>query len=501
MKEDNIILKVENIDKTFGSVVALNDVSMEIKKSEIHSVIGENGAGKSTLMKIIAGVEKPDRGKIILEGKEIVFRSPYYAKMAGISIVFQELNVFNNLSVADNIFALKQPVNKLGIIKERELIKETEKLGRIFGIDVEPGTLVGSLSLAKKQMVEILRALSQQSKILVMDEPTSSLTSEEAKKLFDILNSLKKEGITIIYISHKIEEVLKISDKITVLRDGKYIETLKKQEASEQKLINMMVGHEFTSLYIKKKKDNSSAIPVLKIKDLAKEGIFKEVSFTLHKNEILGFFGLVGSGRSEIAQSIIATSISDSGEIFIDGRRKDIASPADAIKEGIGYAYEDRKEAGLFLEMSLKDNIIALQINKFTKVGFLKETECLEFAKKYIDELNITSWGPNQKAKTLSGGNQQKLLLAAWIALNPKVLIVDEPTRGIDVGAKTEIHSIIRKLASKGTGIMLISSELSEIIALSDRVVVVREGTVSAILRSDEIAEENIMGVASGVVR
>lgn len=501
MKEDNIILKVENMSKAFGSVVALNDVSMEIIKGEIHAIIGENGAGKSTLMKIIAGVEKPDRGKIILEGKEVVFRNPYYAKMAGVSIVFQELNVFNNLSVADNIFALRQPINKIGIIKERELIKETEKLTKVFSIDVKPDTLVGRLPLAKKQMVEILRALSQRSKILVMDEPTSSLTSAEAKKLFDILNSLKKEGITIIYISHKIEEVLEISDKITVLRDGKYIETLKKEEASEQKLINMMVGHEFINLYIKKKKDNSSLTPILEIKDLAKEGIFKKVSFTLHENEILGFFGLVGSGRSEIAQSIIGMKNFDSGEIFIDGIKKDIASPADSIKEGIGYVYEDRKEAGLFLEMSLKDNIIASQINKFTRVGFLKEAECLEFAKKYIDELNITSWSPYQKAKTLSGGNQQKLLLAAWIALNPKVLIVDEPTRGIDVGAKVEIHSIIRRLARKGTGIILISSELSEIITLSDRVVVVKEGKVLAILQSYEITEENIMSIAAGVVR
>ena len=494
----DVLLQLENLTKRFPGVTALDHVSMDVRRGEVHAVIGENGAGKSTLMRVLAGAEIPNEGRIIFEGREVRFRSPLDAQRAGVAIVYQELSVFPNLSVAENIFANRQPTLTDGLISRRLLHEKACKLMDIFALEFEADVLVRDLSMADRQMVEILRAVSLNPKLLILDEPTSSLTLSEAEHLFELIHRLRETGITVMYVSHQLDEVLRLGDRITVLRDGTYVGTVERAEANEEKLVQMMVGRA-VDLYKDYGFHAHKPEVTLRVKGLTREGVFSNVSFELYKGEILGFAGLVGSGRTDVAQALFGLQPITSGEIELLGKPYIPRDPRDAIARGLAYVPEDRKTVGLFLEMTLTDNIIAPQLQRFTRMGLLDDRTARKTTEQYIEQVGIVARGPKQRAMTLSGGNQQKLLLAMWLASKPQVLIVDEPTRGIDVGAKVEIHDMLRHLADEGMSIMLISSELPEILTMSDRIAVMREGKLEAIIPRQEASQELILAIASGV--
>ncbi len=461
-------------------------------------MIGENGAGKSTLMRILAGAEIRDEGRIILEGKEMRFRTPLDAQRCGVGIVYQELSVFLNLTVAENIYANRQPVGKAGVIRPGKLGEEARRLLQIFSLNLEPGQLVRDLAMADRQMIEILRAVSLSPKLLILDEPTSSLTLVEAEHLFELIERLRDQGISVLYVSHKLQEVLRLADRITVLRDGTFVGTVERADASESKLVHMMVGR---ALNLYKGFDRRETHPevVLKVEGLTVPGMFEGVSFNLHRGEILGFAGLVGSGRTDVAKALFGLHTIKAGRVELLGKPITPKSPRDAIAHKLAYMPEDRKTVGLFLKMMIVDNMIAPQLESVSRLGLLEDRKGMQLAERYIDEVRIVARSPRQKAMTLSGGNQQKLLLAMWLALDPRILIVDEPTRGIDVGAKLEIHELLRKLTGEGMSIILISSELPEVLTMSDRIAVMHEGRLRAIVPKETASEEQILAIASGL--
>lgn len=495
----DLLLKLEHVSKRFPGIQALHHVSMDVRPAEIHAVIGENGAGKSTLMRILAGAEIPDEGHIIFEGQELRFQTPLDAQRAGVGIVYQELSIFPNLSVAENIFANRQPTGRRnGIIDRGKLQAEARRLMQIFALDFEPEVLLRDLDMADRQMVEILRAVSLNPKLLILDEPTSSLTLREAERLFSLLERLRGEGISVLYVSHQLREVLRLGDRITVLRDGNYIGTLERAEATEAKLVRMMVGRA-VDLYKDYGARETTTEVVLKVSGLTRPGAFTNVSFELQRGEILSLAGLVGSGRTDVAKAIFGMRPATAGSMQLLGKPFAPRSPGDAIARGLVYMPEDRKTVGLFLEMMLSDNMVAPQLHRFSRLGLLDTSNATALTEEYIKTVGIVARGPRQVVMTLSGGNQQKTLLAMWLALEPLVLIVDEPTRGIDVGAKVEIQDMLRGLAGRGMSILLISSELPEILTMSDRIAVMREGELVAIVPGDSATEEGIMAIASGV--
>lgn len=497
---NDTLLKLEHVSKRFPGVQALHHVSLDVRRGEVHAVIGENGAGKSTLMRILAGAEIPDEGHIIFEGQEVRFRSPLDAQRAGVGIVYQELSVFPNLSVAENIFSNRQPARFGSFLDLNKLREEAVRLMQIFALDFSPDVYVRDLDMADRQMVEILRAVSLQPKLLVLDEPTSSLTLAEAERLFGLVERLREEGISVLYVSHQLREVLRLGDRISVLRDGTYVGTLTREEASEQQLVHMMVGRA-VDLYKDYGVHAQQPEVVLSVRGLAGAGAFEDITFDLHKGEILGFSGLVGSGRTDLAKTIFGMYPAEQGYMTLDGAPYAPKTPRQAIAAGCAYMPEDRKTVGLFLKMLIKDNIIAPQLYRFSHHGLVSDRGARALAEEYITKVGIVARGPQQVAMTLSGGNQQKLLLAMWLAPSPKVLIVDEPTRGIDVGAKVDIHDVLRHLADQGMSIMLISSELPEILTMSDRIAVMREGHLAGIVPAQSATEESIMALASGAAQ
>jgi ABC-type sugar transport system ATPase subunit len=491
------LVHVDAISKKFPGIQALDKVSFDIVAGEVHSVIGENGAGKSTLMRILAGAETADEGDIVFKGRPVRFHSPLDARRAGIGIVYQELSVFLNLDIAENIYANRQP-GVLGVVHKREMYSRTRALLDLFSMDLDPRTPVLSLSMADRQSVEILRAVSQEPKLLILDEPTSSLTQAEVDKLFGLIAQLQSRGIAILYVSHQLQEVLRLSNRITVLRDGKHIGTIDKTGSTETELVRMMVGRA-VDLYAGARDARSAGETALEIKDLSLGSVVRKVSLTLKKGEILGVAGLVGAGRSELARTIFGLTPPTSGEISVEGEPFSATSPRDAMARGIAYVPEDRKTAGLFLPMLIRENMMAPQLFSLSSHGLIDERAVDRLTTEYIQQVGIVTRGLRQRAMTLSGGNQQKLMLSLWLALQPRILIVDEPTRGIDVGAKVEIHNLLESLAQKGTAVMLISSELPEILRLSDRVAVMHEGSLAGILPRAEATQELIMGLAAGV--
>ena len=493
------LIRLENISKKFPGVQALNKVCLDIRRGETLSIIGENGAGKSTLMRILSGAEKPDSGQIFLDGEAVSFNFPLDAQKAGIAIVYQELSVFPNLSVAENIFANRQPEKTGKIVDRKKMEAQAVELMQIFNLYYEPGKLLEELDTADCQMIEILRAVSQNPKMLILDEPTSSLSLSESEKLFDLLERLHDQGMTILYVSHHLEEVLRLSDRISILRDGEYIGTVECKEADENKLVQMMVGRA-VSLYKEYKKTSKKGGIALKVDSLGVEDLFEDISFEAHEGEVLGFAGLVGSGRTELAQTIFGLRKHDSGNMELLKKSFSPASPSDAIHAGLAYMPEDRKCIGLFLPMTLTDNLIAPQLYEYTQMGLLNSSQAVATTESYIEQVGIVARSPKQKVGKLSGGNQQKMLLAMWLALKPDVLIVDEPTRGIDVGAKVEIHEILRGLAKEGMCIILISSELPEILTMSDRIAVMHEHKLMGILDKEDADQEKIMTLASGIM-
>lgn len=497
---DNVILEIKDMSKEFGAVKALKSMQLKVRPGRVHTILGENGAGKSTLMKILAGVYKPTSGTILLDGKPYAPTNPQDAAKAGLTIVFQELSLCNNMTVAENILATREP-SKAGFINDKALVRQAAALVAELKLPVSVTERVGDLSIAQRQLVEIAKGLSIEAKVVILDEPTSSLSDSEAEILFDIIGRLKAKGVAIIYISHRMEEIMRLSDDITVVRDGSYITTRDKTEATIAELIALMVGRDMNEIYPPRDAAAPAITgkPVLSVNGLSKDGEFENVSFDVRPGEILGFFGLIGSGRSEVMNTLFGMRQPTSGTISIEGSEVKLTSPVDAINRRIGFVTENRKEEGLVLSHSVESNISMVALKDFSSpLGFLKRRRERIAARAEVDRLAIKTDTLDTLAGSLSGGNQQKIVLAKWLLTNPRILILDEPTRGVDVGAKFEIYKIIRQLAAEGTAILLVSSELPEVIGMSDRAVVMSEGKVTAIADPDQLTPEKIMSFATG---
>ena len=497
-EHDNPVVEVRDIVKTFPGVRALDRVSFELRKGEVHALVGENGAGKSTLMHILGGVYQPDSGRIVINGKEVRFADPYDAARRGISVVFQELSLSPNLSIAENIFANRQPASFTGLIDWWELYAHADDVLRLFDWDADARTPVAQLSTAKRQVVEILKAISREPSVLILDEPTSSLTAVETEMLFKNIKRLRNEGLSIIYISHHLHEVFEIADRVTVLRDGKLIETCRTQDVTEDDLVRKMVGRELTDMY---------GVPAagtgkerFRIESGTVAGRFEDVGFSIGEGEIVGIAGLAGAGRTELGRAIFGCEPLQGGRLFLDGEQISIQSPEQGVAHRIAYLSEDRKDDGLFLDMTIRDNCAAPSLRGLTgRFGMMDEKAMTDFSEGSCDKFGIVTPSAWQKVGLLSGGNQQKVLLAMWIGIGPLLLIADEPTRGVDVGAKSEIYHMLRKLAADGVSILMISSDLPEILGMSDRILVMRNGTIAAEFPRDEATEEKIIACATGL--
>jgi len=489
-------LKVEDITKSFPGTVALSKVRLEVKTGEVHALVGENGAGKSTLMNIISGVFPADEGRIIFQGEVARFANPYEAQAAGVGFVHQELALCPHISVAENIYMGRYEKGALGFIKRKKLYADTVELLKLFKTNIRPEDKVADLTLADQQVVEIAKSLSLQCKLLILDEPTSSLSDSETEILFSIIRQLKSEGISVLYISHRIAEIFEVCDRVTVFRDGHYISTFNVSEVTPRIVVESMVGRELNDFYPQKAEATGETL--LQVNSLSRQGVFKDICFELRRGEILGISGLVGSGRTEVARAVCAIDRYDSGEITYLGKKTRFKSYADAIRGGLCYLTEDRKQQGLFLNLSVKNNINATIIDKLSKYLMLSSKKEAENAQTYVGRLGIKIHGIGQMVNSLSGGNQQKAMIAKWLSVNPAVIFMDEPTRGIDVGAKAEIHNMLRQLSDNGIGVIIISSELPEIIGMCDRVVVMHEGRITGEVKGGEITEKNIILLASG---
>lgn len=486
------MLEMINISKTYPGVKALNNVDLKVGRGEVHALLGENGAGKSTLMKILRGVISKNTGKIILEGREIL-RVPNRAEAAraGISMVFQELSLFPQLTITENLFLSESR----GLFKWSKLNEISEEILARFNLRIDPRTKVGDLTVAEQQLVEIAKATKDGAKILILDEPTSALSDKEVEKLFQTIRNLKEEGMGIIFIGHRLNEVFELADNATVLRDGNFIGRVCLGDCCEDDIIEMMVGRRIENLFPHREPANDNEV-VLKVKDLSKEGLFTDISFELKKGEVLGISGLMGSGRTEVVKTIFGAIKKDRGEIELNGKKVEINSPRDAIRHGIALLTEDRKTEGLVLNMEVTENISLTILDKLLKKGIIDKNEEENIAINMVNDLNIHPPALDRAVKTLSGGNQQKVVLAKWLAKNCDILILDEPTRGIDVGAKKEIYTIINELVKQGKSIIMVSSELPEVIGMSDRVIVMHDGRINKILNKDELSETNIMRYA-----
>lgn len=496
---NDVVLSLDNVKKNFGPVQAIRNMKLQVRAGRVHTLLGENGAGKSTLMKILAGVFQPSAGEMSLDGRPYAPKSPKEAAALGLSIVFQELSLCNNLTVAENILATHEPA-RFGFINDRQLRAEAAELVADLGLPVNVGAKVGNLSIAQRQLVEIAKGLSQPAKVLILDEPTSSLTDSEAEILFGIVARLKARGTAIIYISHRMEEIMRLSDDITVIRDGEYVATSERDDTTIEELIALMVGRRMDEIYPPRLTPAPAPdVPsVMQVKGLRREGEFDDVSFDIRPGEILGFFGLVGSGRSEVMNTLFGMKQAE-GSIHLDGSPVRFRNAADAIAAGIGFVTENRKEEGLVLGAAVRPNISMASLNSFASgSGFMRFNDERRSAMSEVQRLAIRTNSLETLAGTLSGGNQQKIVLAKWLQTKPRVLILDEPTRGVDVGAKFEIYRIIRQLAADGTAILLVSSELPEVLGLADRITIMAEGRVTATVARDDLTPERVMAFATG---
>lgn len=495
----DVLVSMEGIEKSFPGVHALSQCRFELLAGEVHALVGENGAGKSTLMKLLAGVYSKDAGRILVKGQEVEIPNPRAAQLLGISIIHQELNLMYHLSVAQNIFIGREPrLNRLPfLLDEKEINDKTQQLFDTLHMKLDPRTLVSDLTVAKQQMVEIAKALSFNSSVLIMDEPTAALTETEIEDLFRIIRQLRDKGVGVVHISHRLEELKQISDRITVMRDGHYIDTVRTSEVTIDRIIHMMVGRTiFEST--PEVPENPNQEVVLEVKNLKRGKVIKDVSFNLKKGEILGFAGLIGAGRTEVARAIFGADPIDSGEVYVNGKHVKIHSPQDAVKYGIGYLSEDRKRYGVTLGMDVQNNIVLATMKKFLRfLGWVDDTKIRATGEQYVTALSIKTPSLQQLVKNLSGGNQQKVVIGKWLAANSDILIFDEPTRGIDVGAKSEIYRLLNDLAQHGKSIIMISSELPEILRMSHRVIVMCEGQITGDLNIAEATQEKIMKYAT----
>ncbi len=496
MTQSTPILELVGVSKRFGAVEALKDVSLALSAGEVHALVGENGAGKSTLVRILAGVHRPDAGSLKLDSQELVLRGPASARNHGIAVIHQHPNLFPDLEVAENIFIGHLPLGRLGGVDWRELHRRAEKLFASLGVAQKVNVPVRGLSVADQQLVEIAKALSVEARVLVMDEPTAALSTNEVERLFAITRQLRDRGVAVLFVDHRMDEVFEIADRVSVLRDGRNVVTAAVSELTPEETIRNMVGRRLESLY--PKEEASVGEIALEVRGLTRKGVFNDVSFEVRRGEIVGLGGLVGAGRSEIARVLFGIDRADAGEVWVLGKRANIDSPADAMRLGIVYVPEDRHEQGLILDFSIAENISLPIARRLSRLLVMDRGRERDLATDYSKQLQVRSTGVRQSVSGLSGGNQQKVVIAKWLATKPTVLLLDEPTHGVDIGAKAEVHRIISQLALQGMAIVLISSELPELMGMADRVLVLHEGRVAAGFSRDELSQERIMAAATG---
>ncbi|HEV7310745.1 sugar ABC transporter ATP-binding protein [Ensifer sp.] len=490
------LLSAEGIRKEFPGVVALDDVEFKLKRGTVHALMGENGAGKSTLMKILAGIYTPDKGDVKLKGVEIRLKSPLDALENGIAMIHQELNLMPFMTVAENIWIRREPKNRFGFVDHGEMNRITARLFDRLKIKIDPEIEVRHLSVANRQMVEIAKAVSYESDVLIMDEPTSALTEREVAHLFEIIRDLREQGIGIVYITHKMNELFEIADEFSVFRDGKFIGTHASSDVTRDDIIRMMVGREITQMFPKEEVPIGDV--VLSVKNLALNGVFRDVSFDVRAGEILGIAGLVGSGRSNVAETLFGVTPASSGTIAIDGKALSIDSPNTAIRNRMAFLTEDRKDTGCLLILDILENMqIAVLQDRFVKGGFVTEKQVTAACEEMSRKLRVKTPNLQERIENLSGGNQQKVLIGRWLLTNPRILILDEPTRGIDVGAKAEIHRLVTELARNGVAVIMISSEMPEVLGMSDRIMVMHEGRVTGFLDRAKATQIKVMELAA----
>lgn len=494
------LVAMRAITKRYPGVVALNGVDFEVRSGEVMALVGENGAGKSTLLKILAGAEHADEGTIEVEGEPVQMADPREAQRRGIAVIYQELNLAEHLSVAENVFVGREPRTRVGTIDRADMNRRTGQLLRELRVTASPSTVVGRLNVARRQMVEIAKALSMDARVIVMDEPTSSLTEQEVQTLLQLVRELRAKGVAVIYVSHRMREIFEISDRITVMRDGRLVGVRETAEITPDNVVTMMVGRELTDLFGGETRERAtSQNPVLEVTGLNAGDRVKDVSFVVRPGEIVGFAGLIGAGRTETAHAIFGSKARTSGEVRVNGEAISPKHPDDAIRHGVVLVPEDRKREGLFLGLPVRTNIASPSLKRLSRWGFVKGGAEAALSREQAKRLNLRASAVDVPVRTLSGGNQQKVVLARWLALNPKVLLLDEPTRGVDVGAKAELYRIIRGVAREGVGVVVISSELPEVLGICDRIIVMREGRIVGELDALNATEEAVMSLATGV--
>jgi ABC-type sugar transport system ATPase subunit len=492
------LLVVENLRKSFPGILAVADVSFSLRKGEILALIGENGAGKSTLSQVLGGALRPDSGRIVLEGRPVSFASPLEAIHGGIRMMFQELSLVGSLSIAENIFANRQPVGALGSVKWKQLYQQTAEFTGRFNVHLDPRRLVKRLVKGEQQILEFLKAISTSPKVLILDEPTSSLTETETSYLMDNIRALRSQGMSFIYITHKLSEVFKISDRVIVLRDGRFMGSRDTSQCTERDLVAMMVGRDIAGTTARPAA--TAGAECLRVEGFTRRGAFSDVSFTVRRGEIVGLAGLVGSGRTELARAVFGMDPRDTGKVWLEGRPLRVRGPYDAIRAGIAYLTEDRKELGLYLNMPIRDNLISPSLRRFAGIlGFMQNRRINDFAARKVQEFSIVAPSAFKKVGKLSGGNQQKCLVATWVGTDPKAFFFDEPTRGVDVASRREIYDKIEQLAARGNAVVLISSDLPELIEMCDRILVMHHGRLVGELGRGEFSEELILSYAAGL--
>ncbi len=489
-------IEMKGINKSFGTNQVLKNAGFFLKDGEVHALMGENGAGKSTLMKILTGVYTKDSGTVLVDGQEVSYKTPQEAEKAGIVFIYQELNVLFDLTVVENLFMGKEITKAFGVCDKKAMKEKALEVMQKVGVNIPVDAVMSELSVGQQQMVEICKALMVDAKVIIMDEPTAALTESETEGLFKVINSLRKKGVSIVYISHRMEEIFQLCDRITILRDGVYIDTKEIKDITMDDVVQMMIGREIGERF--PKREVKIGEEIIKVENLTSGKHFHDVSFSVRAGEVLGVAGLMGAGRTEIMQAIFGNLKKDSGKIFIEGKAVEIKNPRQAIAAGIGFITEDRKTEGLLLEKSIAENIEIANLGKVSNHNVLNKEKQEKLVKKGIEEFKVKCFGPWHECNNLSGGNQQKVVLAKWVYTDPKILILDEPTRGVDIGAKKEIYNIINELAAKGVAVIMVSSELPEVLGMSDRIMVVREGEVRGILDGKEADQAKIMTLATG---
>ena len=495
-KKHTMQIEMKGICKSFGTNQVLTDAGFVLADGEVHALMGENGAGKSTLMKILTGVYTKDAGTVLVDGAEVNYRNPQEAEKAGIVFIYQELNVLFDLTVEENLFMGKEITKKFGICDKKAMREKARQVMERMGVQIPVNATMSELSVGQQQMVEICKALMVDAKVIIMDEPTAALTQSETEALFQVIESLRKKGVSIVYISHRMEEIFQLCDRITILRDGQYVDTKYIKDITMDDVVQMMIGREIGERY--PKRDVTIGEEVLRVEGLSHQKMFRDVNFSVRAGEVLGVSGLMGAGRTEIMQAIFGNLPTTNGKVYIDGKEVSIRNPREAIAAGIAFITEDRKTEGLLLEKSIAENIEIANLKKVSKKGVLSGKKGADLVKRGIEEFYIRCFGPEHACGNLSGGNQQKVVLAKWIYTDPKILILDEPTRGVDIGAKKEIYNVINDMAARGVAVIMVSSELPEVLGMSDRIMVVHEGKVTGIIDGATADQAKVMTLATG---